>query len=87
MARGIVWTAQAQEDYRQVVNYLLDAFGDEVAEKYTDRLSNVLNSIVAMPQMGRQHGYSSGNYEALHCCLLFNTARSDNGRQFAGFEK
>lgn len=55
MAREIVWTAQAQEDYRAVVSYLLDAFSDEVAEKYTDRLFNVLNSIVAMPEMGRQH--------------------------------
>ncbi|MBC3787636.1 type II toxin-antitoxin system RelE/ParE family toxin [Spirosoma utsteinense] len=55
MAREIAWTSQAQEDYRAVVSYLLDTFGDEVAEKYTDRLFNVLNSIAAMPQMGRQH--------------------------------
>lgn len=65
MAREIIWTAQAQEDYRQVVSYLLDAFGDEIAEKYTDRLANVLNSIVAMPQMGRQHPQLSAVHQVI----------------------
>ncbi|WP_157618515.1 type II toxin-antitoxin system RelE/ParE family toxin [Spirosoma spitsbergense] len=51
MAREIVWTSQAQEDYRDVVSYLLDTFGYDVSEKYTERLFMVLNSIATMPQI------------------------------------
>lgn len=55
MARQVIWTPQAREEYRDIVSYLLDAFGDVIAEKFTDRLAQVLASIEAMPSMGRTH--------------------------------
>ncbi len=55
MARQVIWTPQAREEYLDLVSYLLDAFGDAIAEKFTDRLAQVINSIEAMPLMGRAH--------------------------------
>ncbi len=65
MAREIVWTSQAQEDYRDVVSYLLDTFGYDVSEKYTERLFMVLTSIANMPQMGRQHPQFSAIHQVI----------------------
>ncbi len=55
MVEQIVWTPQAREEYHDIVSYLLDTFDDLVAEKFTNRLDGVLNSIQTMPYMGKEH--------------------------------
>lgn len=55
MDRQIVWTPQAQEEYSDIISYLLDTFDDAVAEKFTNRLSSVLSSLQTMPYMGKEH--------------------------------
>ncbi len=55
MALEIIWTDEAKEDYRDTVSYLLDAFDNDVAEIYTDKLFNALETLAQMPYIGRQH--------------------------------
>ena len=55
MARQITWTPQAREEYSVLITYLLDMFSDGVAERFTDRLANVLKSLETMPHIGRPH--------------------------------
>ncbi len=55
MARQIIWTPEAQEDYRDIVSYLLDRYDDEIAAKYTDKLFDTLETLLKMPYIGRVH--------------------------------
>lgn len=79
MALEIVWSAEAKEDYRTTVDYLLDNFSDEIAERYTDKLFDALETLSQMPYIGRQHSDLSAirqqvvrPYTILYywCCLL-----------------
>lgn len=59
MAREVIWTPEAQEDYRDTVSYLMDQFGDEVATKYTQKLFDTIETLSKMPYIGRvSEGYS-----------------------------
>ena len=53
MAREIIWTPEAQEDFRDIVAYLMDQFGDDVAETYTDKLFDTIETLSKMPYIGR----------------------------------
>lgn len=55
MAREVIWTPEAQEDYRDTVSYLIDIFGNEVATKYTQKLSDAIETLLKMPSIGRTH--------------------------------
>ncbi|KAB7733227.1 type II toxin-antitoxin system RelE/ParE family toxin [Rudanella paleaurantiibacter] len=55
MALQIIWTDEAKEEFRQTVAYLLDAFGDEVTEKHTDKLYHTLETLSQMPFIGKRH--------------------------------
>lgn len=59
MALQIIWTDDAKEDFRQTISYLLDAFGYEVAETYTDKLYNTLETLAQMPFIGKKHAQLS----------------------------
>jgi len=55
MALEIIWSSEAKEDYRTAVDYLLDHFDDEVAERYTTNLFDALETLSQMPYIGRKH--------------------------------
>lgn len=55
MAREVIWTPEAQEDYREIVSYLLNEFGDEVATNYTQKLFDTIETLLKMPYIGRAH--------------------------------
>lgn len=55
MAREVIWTPEAQEDYRDTVSYLLDQFGNEVATKYTQKLFDAIETVLKMLYIGRIH--------------------------------
>ena len=55
MAREVIWTPEAQEDYHHIVSYLMDQFGDEVATKYTQKLFDTIETLLKMPYIGRVH--------------------------------
>ncbi len=45
MAYQIVWHDNAKEDLRDILNYLLDNWSDEVAEKFNDMLFSKLQNL------------------------------------------
>ncbi len=55
MAREVIWTPEAQEDYRDIISYLIDQFGDKVAEGYTQKLFETIETLLKMPYIGRAH--------------------------------
>ncbi len=65
MAREVIWTPEAQEDYRDTVSYLMDEFSDEVAAKYTEKLFNTIETLLKMPYIGRVHGEFSAMRQQL----------------------
>ena len=52
MAYQIVWHDNAKEDLRDILNYLLDNWSDEVAEKFNDALFGKLQSLERNPFIG-----------------------------------
>ena len=65
MAREVIWTPEAQEDYRDTVSYLMDQFGDEVATKYTQKLFDAIETLLKMPYIGRVNEEYSGMRQQL----------------------
>jgi len=50
----LVWSDSAKENYRHIALYLLDAFGFEVADRFTDTINGKLRILETMPFIGRQ---------------------------------
>lgn len=65
MAREVIWTPEAQEDYRDAVSYLMDQFGDEVAANYTQKLFDTVETLLKMPHIGRANEEFSGMRQLL----------------------
>lgn len=65
MAREVVWTPEAQEDYRDTIAYLIDQFGKEVATKYTQKLFDAIETLLKMPHIGRVHAEFSAMRQQL----------------------
>ncbi|RDB07400.1 type II toxin-antitoxin system RelE/ParE family toxin [Runella aurantiaca] len=38
MAKKVIWQSNAKEDFREIVNYLLETWPSDVAEKFMDQL-------------------------------------------------
>jgi addiction module RelE/StbE family toxin len=59
VAYEVVWTPAAQEDYRQIIDYLLDKSNDDAAERFTNILFKDLTILESMPYIGRPHSKMS----------------------------
>ncbi len=49
MALKIVWTTNAEEDLRQILDYLLDEWADSFAEVFSEQLFQTLNLLELHP--------------------------------------
>jgi plasmid stabilization system protein ParE len=52
MVKKISWTSQAREDYRDMISYLLDKWSFEIADKFTDRIDEVLKLLEVHHNLG-----------------------------------
>ena len=80
MAYEIVWTTAAQEDYRQIVDYLFDTWSYKVAARFTDRLFNDLTILESMPYVGKSHSQMSAVRELVidsHYVLFYAVVRNE----------
>lgn len=50
----IVWSDDAKENYRTITLYLLDTFGFNVADRFTDIVADKLRILEKMPFIGRR---------------------------------
>ncbi|MBC7890913.1 MAG: type II toxin-antitoxin system RelE/ParE family toxin [Sphingobacteriaceae bacterium] len=55
MALALVWSDEAEEEFKDIIAYLLDEWGDESARRFSDRLDKKLTSLGSMPNMGKRH--------------------------------
>lgn len=56
MAKKVIWQSDAKEDFREIVNYLLDTWPSDVAEKFTDQVDKVQDLIQLHPGLGMRVG-------------------------------
>ena len=52
MAHEIVWSENAREDFREIVNYLIDEWADDFAEKFSNQISKTLELLEVHPLLG-----------------------------------
>ncbi len=52
MALKIVWTTNAEEDLRQILDYLLDEWADSFAEVFSEQLFQTLNLLELNAYLG-----------------------------------
>jgi plasmid stabilization system protein ParE len=52
MAKTVKWSDSAGEDFYEIVNYLMDNWSFEVADKFTDDVEEILNQITEQPFSG-----------------------------------
>ncbi len=55
MAYRVIWSDEVQEQIRDIQSYLLTAFGDAAADRFSDRLRKVSDLLEEMPRVGEQH--------------------------------
>lgn len=53
MAYQLVWTTEAEDDFKKIILYLKEAWSVESAEKFIAQTYKSLEKIVAMPSAGR----------------------------------
>jgi plasmid stabilization system protein ParE len=56
MDTEIIWHPEAQEDYRDILSYLLDKWSFEVADKFTSQLDESLQLLVRHHHLGIRIG-------------------------------
>lgn len=52
MALKIVWSPNAEEDFRLILDYLMDEWADNFAEMFSDQLFKTLNLLENHPYIG-----------------------------------
>ena len=50
----IIWAVEAKENYRAAISYLLDEYSFEVADRFTDKVSDKLTLLKKTPFIGRR---------------------------------
>lgn len=56
MAKKVIWNPEAKEDFRKIVDYLLDAWSYEVAEKFTEQVDKCQDLIQLHTHIGMKVG-------------------------------
>lgn len=54
MARPIIWSPEAEEDYRTIQRYLLDHWSDKIAHRFADEVLAKSELLSSMPFLGKQ---------------------------------
>ncbi len=55
-AQTVIWHPEAREDYREIIDYLLDEWSFEVADKFTDQIDEVVRMVEKHPNIGMRVG-------------------------------
>jgi len=56
MDKEIIWHPEAQEDYRDILDYLSDKWSFEIADKFTNQLDDSLQLLKQHPLLGMRIG-------------------------------
>jgi len=79
MAQKVIWTSEAEENYRSMQDYLLEAWSDEIAERFADEVLGKVDTLETMPFAGKQTGYLSAVRQILAkpYCMIYYTVVQD----------
>ena len=55
MAYSVIWLVTAQDDVRQILDYLLDAWSSDVADRFAERVVKVGRQLETFPYSGTRH--------------------------------
>jgi plasmid stabilization system protein ParE len=55
MAYTLIWSEDAQENVHQILDYLLDSWGDAIADQFSERLIKAGRQLENMPYSGTRH--------------------------------
>jgi addiction module RelE/StbE family toxin len=55
VAYEINWSPDSKEDIRNIYEYLLDDWGDKVADKFADDVLDLTRQLMTMPFIGKTH--------------------------------
>lgn len=56
MAKAIIWQPEAKEDFREIVDYLMEHWPTDVAEKFTAQVDKAQELIQLHPGIGMRAG-------------------------------
>lgn len=60
MAYRIEWTENAKQDLKKIIEYLLEKWSLEVAEKFIDKLDSILELLTISPYIGTESKKKKG---------------------------
>lgn len=60
MAHRIEWTENAKQDLKKIIEYLLEKWSVEVAEKFIDKLDSILELLTISPYIGMESKKKKG---------------------------
>jgi plasmid stabilization system protein ParE len=55
MAYEIKWSDPAQDEIHEIINYLLEEWGDKVAEQLSEQILEISELLANHPYAGRRH--------------------------------
>lgn len=56
MADALIWHPEAKEDFREVVEYLIEVWSLEIAENFTEQVDKAQQMILTHPGVGMRVG-------------------------------
>lgn len=60
----VVWTAKAKSSFNGIIDYLLDIWNVEIANRFADEVEHVIEQIIDYPEMFKSSGYDQESREA-----------------------
>lgn len=53
MVKGLVWTAEAETDFQNIVEYIKEEWGNGSAQKFVQTVFSRLDKLLSMPSIAR----------------------------------
>lgn len=79
MEYEIVWSAEIQEDIKNINDYLLEEWGFLIAEKFGDKLIDAVENLKKHPHIGKKHSENSAVRQILippHNLLIYTVNKN-----------
>ena len=55
MAHTVIWSEKAQQQINQIINYLLDNWSFEIADKFSDQMTKASEQLAQFPFSGKEN--------------------------------
>lgn len=79
MEYEIIWSLEAQEDIKNINDYLLENWGFLITEKFGDKVIDAVENLKKHPHIGRRHAEISAARQVLippHNLLIYTVNKN-----------